>query len=112
MNFVASFLLQKLPEQEAYWIFYKVMQDEAWAIRNFYMNDLHGLLVCKVGRDEPETMEERERSTKEHRANDESLTCSSLVVVVVVAAVCVLKTVPISVSVQALSSRAFRSLRS
>jgi len=47
MNFVAAFLLQHLPEQDAYWLYYKVMQDSAWNLRRFYVNGLHGLLVCK-----------------------------------------------------------------
>lgn len=47
MNFVASYLLQKLPEEPAYWLFYKVMQDSSWCLRNFYLDDLKGLLLCK-----------------------------------------------------------------
>jgi hypothetical protein len=47
MNYVASFLLQKLPEQDAYWLLYKVMQDSAWRLRDFYLDDLKGLLFTK-----------------------------------------------------------------
>jgi hypothetical protein len=52
MNFVAAYLLQHLSEQDSYWLYYKVMQDSAWNLRRFYMNDLHGqcnrarLLLC------------------------------------------------------------------
>jgi hypothetical protein len=42
MNFVAAYLLQHLSEQDSYWLYYKVMQDSAWNLRRFYMNDLHG----------------------------------------------------------------------
>jgi len=47
MNYVASFVLSKLPEEDAYWLFFQLMQDCRWNLRAFYAADLKGLLVCK-----------------------------------------------------------------
>ena len=44
---VAAHLLSKLPEQDSYWLFYLVMQDKSWNLRDFYLGDLKGLLLCK-----------------------------------------------------------------
>ena len=47
MNFVAAFLLTKMPEEQAFWMFQTLMTHPRFNLRNFYNDDIVGLLVSK-----------------------------------------------------------------
>jgi hypothetical protein len=47
MNFVAGFILTKLEEEEAYWLFYHLMTSPKFCLRSFFLPDLSGMIMCK-----------------------------------------------------------------
>jgi len=47
MNFVAGFLLTKMPEEAAYWTLHTLMFSFKYDLRKFYLQDLRGLLIFK-----------------------------------------------------------------
>jgi hypothetical protein len=46
-NYVAGFLLTKMPEEEAYWTMHSMMFSFRYDLRRFYLQDLRGLLIFK-----------------------------------------------------------------
>lgn len=47
LNFVAGYLLTKMPQDEAYWTLHALMFSFKYDLRRFYLPDLRGLLIFK-----------------------------------------------------------------